>query len=1056
MTGGGGGIGSATVVGRVKSDGGVTTAIAADGTMTALAGGTAGMALDGSNATSAALQGIGTAASGVGATLTAITLSGPTLVGTTAGTPTYSGVPIYSGLSAGTQVSCLGLDSGNHMVLNAAACGSGSGGLTSVGLSVPGSSLFGVTGSPLVANGTLALTTTGTSGGIPYFSSGSALSPSAALTANLPVIGGGAGVAPSVGTRSGNTTAYVTTTGAQTSGDCVKIDASGNHVANGSACGTAGVSVTAGTPNIVVTPSPGTGTFTVGTTAALNTQSGASYTLLAGDAGKLVLRTNGSAQTDTVPQATGSFTTGFEFGLQTGAAGDTLTPTTSTVNGLASLKLGAQQASDWVSDGANWRTALGVPQPATQTGTTFLRDDMTWPTITGLGANPTASAGVAAVNGSASTFMRSDGAPAIPAMTATVAGLVPTPPNDAAKFLNGQGAFTSPSGTSGGGMLGYSDNGLTLTAGTRFVPVYGSGVPSTTEADYATKSPSATTVTNLQVNLSADPGSGQTLTVTLRKAGADTAVTCTITGPLTPPAAVCQDITHSVNIAQNDLIDWKVITTGTYVSTPSLTILANNGTSGVGVTSVSGTAPVSVATGTTTPVVSITGAAGQVLAGAGPAFTATPAVTSLALGGATIGSDNLAVTGTTTYNGAVVVNAASLSLSGNQSAAAWTTNGIRYKNVAATLTDTTSSGTVATAYTNVYGGSTIAASSATTYTNYFNTYIKDPIAGTNVTLTNKYGLGADTIYTPTLFLGATGTAGTVSLGNATSGTVTLGTVAGALGSVTASLPANTGTIAELNLAQSWTAKQTFTGSGPIEAGANGGNLGSVKLYGNTSGDVTVKPAAAAGTATVFQLPATNGANTNVLQTNGSGVTSWVAAGGGGVTCESGSFTASGATCGWTQTASSSATLDWTGLTKDNYTLSCAGVIPATDTQPLHIQFGTGGTPTYQTANYKWGHHYINESSAGGDSSSGSAAGVNMFNNAHNVTGVVTANATFSGLTQTMIKGMTFSAYGLNDVYYTTVGGGSWTGATTAITAIRLKFVSGNIASGVCTLYSLSS
>lgn len=56
------------------------------------------------------------------------------------------------------------------------------------------------------------------------------------LTSNLPVIGAGSG-AVAVGTRSGNTTQYVTTTGAQTSGDCVKIDANGNHVANGSACG---------------------------------------------------------------------------------------------------------------------------------------------------------------------------------------------------------------------------------------------------------------------------------------------------------------------------------------------------------------------------------------------------------------------------------------------------------------------------------------------------------------------------------------------------------------------------------------------------------------------------------------------------------------------------------------------------------------------------------------------------------------------------------------------------------------------------------------------------
>jgi hypothetical protein len=77
----------------------------------------------------------------------------------------------------------------------------------------------------------------GTSGGVLAFTGSTTIASSGALTANLPVIGGGAGAAPAVGTRSGNTTQYVTTTGSQTSGDCVKIDANGNHVANGSACG---------------------------------------------------------------------------------------------------------------------------------------------------------------------------------------------------------------------------------------------------------------------------------------------------------------------------------------------------------------------------------------------------------------------------------------------------------------------------------------------------------------------------------------------------------------------------------------------------------------------------------------------------------------------------------------------------------------------------------------------------------------------------------------------------------------------------------------------------
>jgi hypothetical protein len=73
----------------------------------------------------------------------------------------------------------------------------GTGSVSSVGFSVPASSIFGETGSPITTSGNIALTTTGTSGGIPYFSSASQLSSSADLTAGQIVIGGGAGSAPS-------------------------------------------------------------------------------------------------------------------------------------------------------------------------------------------------------------------------------------------------------------------------------------------------------------------------------------------------------------------------------------------------------------------------------------------------------------------------------------------------------------------------------------------------------------------------------------------------------------------------------------------------------------------------------------------------------------------------------------------------------------------------------------------------------------------------------------------------------------------------------------------
>lgn len=94
-------------------------------------------------------------------------------------------------------------------------------------------------------------------------------------------------------------------------------------------------------------------------------------------------------------------------------------------------------------------------------------------------------------------------------------------------------------------------------------------------------------------------------------------------------------------------------------------------------------------------------------------------------------------------SGASQIVGGSFGLTGNISQNAWTTSGVKYVNAAVTLTDNTSSGTVAAAYTNVWGGNTIAAGSAATFTNYYEAYFKSEVAGTNVTLTNSWALGAD-------------------------------------------------------------------------------------------------------------------------------------------------------------------------------------------------------------------------------------------------------------------------------------------------------------------------
>lgn len=93
-----------------------------------------------------------------------------------------------------------------------------------------------------------------------------------------------------------------------------------------------------------------------------------------------------------------------------------------------------------------------------------------------------------------------------------------------------------------------------------------------------------------------------------------------------------------------------------------------------------------------------------------------------------------------------------------------------------------------------------------------------------------------------LTLGASGTLGSVTMGNATSGTVTIQPVTGALGTVTANLPANSGVLAELNYAQTWSAAQTFTNS-------------DIKLLGSSTGATTIASANAGGTNYTATIPA---------------------------------------------------------------------------------------------------------------------------------------------------------------------------------------------------------
>lgn len=127
-------------------------------------------------------------------------------------------------------------------------------------------------------------------------------------------------------------------------------------------------------------------------------------------------------------------------------------------------------------------------------------------------------------------------------------------------------------------------------------------------------------------------------------------------------------------------------------------------------------------------------------------------------------------------------------------------------------------------------------------------------------------------------------------------------------------------------------------SGALSLGANASVLGSVKMFGNTSGDVTVKPAAVAGTATVFQLPADNGTTGYVLQTNGSGVTSWVSPSSGGTVTSVAAGTGMSFS---TITTSGSVAID--GATAGNFEAGTSNKVLTAD-----VVFTTETTTTYGT------------------------------------------------------------------------------------------------------------
>jgi len=187
-----------------------------------------------------------------------------------------------------------------------------------------------------------------------------------------------------------------------------------------------------------------------------------------------------------------------------------------------------------------------------------------------------------------------------------------------------------------------------------------------------------------------------------------------------------------------------------------------------------------------------------------------------------------------------------------------------------------------------------------------------------------------------------------------------------------------------------------------------------------------------------------GSSGNVLTSNG---TAWVSSAPGG---------GSAMTLISTQTASSSASLSWTGLSGyDYYFIILENFIPVAAGDNIGLVVGIGST-TYLTGNYNYAAArttYAGSTSGPG----GTSFAYCPFDSGYGTSSAVNATGHLKGI----LSGK-FSFDNANHMYQdsstypSSFVAGSLIGNSSAITAFKLVYASGNISSGKASLYGISS
>lgn len=136
-------------------------------------------------------------------------------------------------------------------------------------------------------------------------------------------------------------------------------------------------------------------------------------------------------------------------------------------------------------------------------------------------------------------------------------------------------------------------------------------------------------------------------------------------------------------------------------------------------------------------------------------------------------------------------------------------------------------------------------------------------------------------------------------------------------------------------------------AGTLAVTGNTTHTGTIILNGSASGSATLRVKATAGS-TTFQLPVGNGANGQILTTNGSGVTAWTSAS----TAIAGAMTLLATV---NASAAASVTFNSTYITStyNKYIIHADSLRSASNAATISLTFSTDNGSSYLSSNYKW-------------------------------------------------------------------------------------------------------